>query len=109
MAKHGCLNFFDLKHAWGQSRAGYNPCCHVWLDLFKSRLPCPAALCFLLNLAVLTFQSVTNEGGAWNSDRVMRVRSAIKRLCDACRLVKRRGRLFVVCKANPKVPSISSQ
>ncbi|CAL8468135.1 g7674 [Coccomyxa elongata] len=32
----------------------------------------------------------------------MRVRSAIKRLCDACRVVKRRGRLFVVCKANPK-------
>ncbi|EIE20967.1 hypothetical protein COCSUDRAFT_83526 [Coccomyxa subellipsoidea C-169] len=32
----------------------------------------------------------------------MRVRSAVKRLCDACRVVKRRGRLFIVCKTNPK-------
>ena len=33
----------------------------------------------------------------------MRVRSAIKKLCDACRIVKRRGRVFVVCKSTPKV------
>ncbi|CAL5219583.1 g1443 [Coccomyxa viridis] len=32
----------------------------------------------------------------------MRVRSAVKRLCDACRIVKRRGRVFVICKSNPK-------
>lgn len=36
-------------------------------------------------------------------DLTMRVRSAVKKLCDACRIVKRRGRVFVVCKANPKV------
>ena len=33
----------------------------------------------------------------------MRVRSAVKKLCDACRIVKRRGRVFVICKSNPKV------
>lgn len=32
----------------------------------------------------------------------MKVRSAIKRMCEACRIVKRRGRLYVVCKTNPK-------
>jgi large subunit ribosomal protein L36 len=33
----------------------------------------------------------------------MKVRTAVKRLCDACRVVLRRGRVYVVCKANPKV------
>ena len=33
----------------------------------------------------------------------MKVRSAIKRMCDACRVVRRRGRIYVVCKANRKV------
>ena len=30
------------------------------------------------------------------------VRSAIKRLCDACKIVKRKGRLYVVCDKVPK-------
>lgn len=33
----------------------------------------------------------------------MKVRASIKRLCEACRIVKRRGKLFVVCKDNRKV------
>lgn len=33
----------------------------------------------------------------------MKVRASIKRLCEACRIVKRRGKLFVVCKENRKV------
>ena len=32
----------------------------------------------------------------------MKVRTAIKRLCEACRIVKRRGRLYVVCSKVPK-------
>ena len=32
----------------------------------------------------------------------MKVRSSIRKLCAACRFVRRRGRLYVVCKANPK-------
>lgn len=30
------------------------------------------------------------------------VRSAIKKLCEACRIVKRKGRLYVVCDKVPK-------
>ena len=30
------------------------------------------------------------------------VRTAIKRMCDACRIVRRRSRLFVVCEKTPK-------
>ena len=44
------------------------------------------------------------EGGVPRRGIVaMRVRSAVKKLCDACRIVKRRGRVFVVCKSTPKV------
>lgn len=35
----------------------------------------------------------------------MKVKASIKRLCEACRIVKRRGRLYVICSANPKVCS----
>ena len=38
----------------------------------------------------------------------MRVRSAIKKLCDSCKIVKRRGKLYVVCKASPKVSGKST-
>lgn len=33
----------------------------------------------------------------------MRVRSSVKKICDACKTVRRRGRIYVVCKANRKV------
>ncbi|KAL4522662.1 hypothetical protein Ndes2526B_g00993 [Nannochloris sp. 'desiccata'] len=32
----------------------------------------------------------------------MKVKASIKKLCDACKIVRRRGRLYVVCKENPK-------
>ncbi|PIP26547.1 MAG: 50S ribosomal protein L36 [Candidatus Moranbacteria bacterium CG_4_9_14_3_um_filter_40_7] len=31
----------------------------------------------------------------------MKVRSSVKKICDKCKLVKRKGKLFVVC-SNPK-------
>lgn len=37
------------------------------------------------------------------SKGTMKVKASIKKLCDACRIVRRRGRLYVVCKENPKV------
>jgi large subunit ribosomal protein L36 len=32
----------------------------------------------------------------------MKVRSAVKRLCEFCRVVKRRGKIYVLSKTNPK-------
>mmetsp|Transcript_9322 Transcript_9322/g.15176 ORF Transcript_9322/g.15176 Transcript_9322/m.15176 type:complete len:100 (+) Transcript_9322:110-409(+) len=32
----------------------------------------------------------------------MKVRSAIKRLCKDCQIVKRKGTVYIVCKTNPK-------
>jgi large subunit ribosomal protein L36 len=32
----------------------------------------------------------------------MKVRSSVKRVCENCKLVRRRGTVRVICKANPK-------
>jgi large subunit ribosomal protein L36 len=35
-------------------------------------------------------------------NRNMKVRSSVRKLCDACRIVRRRGSVFVVCDKVPK-------
>jgi len=38
-----------------------------------------------------------------NSDRIgMKVRASVKKICKDCQVVRRKGRLYVICKANPK-------
>lgn len=32
----------------------------------------------------------------------MKVRSSIKRICESCKIVRRRGKIFVICATNPK-------
>ena len=32
----------------------------------------------------------------------MKVRSSVKRICDGCIIVRRRGKVYVICKSNPK-------
>ncbi|MFY9457321.1 MAG: 50S ribosomal protein L36 [Candidatus Spechtbacterales bacterium] len=32
----------------------------------------------------------------------MKVRSSVKRICKACKIVRRESRVFVICKGNPK-------
>lgn len=32
----------------------------------------------------------------------MKVKASVRRICGACQLVRRKGRLRVICKANPK-------
>lgn len=39
----------------------------------------------------------------------MKVKSSVKRLCDACRVVIRRGRVYVVCSVNPKVKRLDRE
>ncbi|KAF9535459.1 ribosomal protein L36-domain-containing protein [Crepidotus variabilis] len=34
--------------------------------------------------------------------RGMKVRSSVKLMCEGCNLVKRKGRMYVVCSNNPK-------
>lgn len=32
----------------------------------------------------------------------MKVRPAVKKICNDCKFVRREGKLFVICKKNPK-------
>ena len=32
----------------------------------------------------------------------MKVRSAVKRLCDYCRVVRRKGIVYIICSVSPK-------
>ncbi|KZT02678.1 uncharacterized protein LAESUDRAFT_705685 [Laetiporus sulphureus 93-53] len=34
--------------------------------------------------------------------RGMKVRSSVKRMCDGCSVVKRKGRIYIICSKNPK-------
>ncbi|KAK8845331.1 50S ribosomal protein L36 [Kwoniella newhampshirensis] len=34
--------------------------------------------------------------------RGMKVRSSVKRFCDGCSVVRRKGRIYVICSKNPK-------
>ena len=47
------------------------------------------------------------DGGAPTLARGMKVRSSVKLLCDACTVVKRKGRVYVICKRNPKHKQVS--
>ncbi|ORX34578.1 ribosomal protein L36-domain-containing protein [Kockovaella imperatae] len=39
---------------------------------------------------------------AWTPIRGMKVRSSVKKMCESCQIVKRKGVLRIICKANPK-------
>jgi large subunit ribosomal protein L36 len=32
----------------------------------------------------------------------MKVRASVKRICESCKIVRRRGVVFVVCRADPR-------
>jgi len=32
----------------------------------------------------------------------MKVRSSVKRICENCKVVRRRGTVFVICSSNPR-------
>ncbi|KAJ2157493.1 54S ribosomal protein L36, mitochondrial [Coemansia sp. RSA 552] len=53
-------------------------------------------------LRPLTAQPPVHTHNAVEAVRGMKVRSSVKLMCNSCSFVRRRGRLFVVCKENPK-------
>ncbi|MCL4404353.1 MAG: 50S ribosomal protein L36 [Chloroflexi bacterium] len=32
----------------------------------------------------------------------MKVRASVKKICEGCKTVRRKGRLYVICSKNPK-------
>ncbi|KAI8064471.1 ribosomal protein L36-domain-containing protein [Gongronella butleri] len=53
-------------------------------------------------LGMFQFQQFVNTPATLNFVRTMKVRSSVKKLCDGCTTVRRRGKLFVVCNKNKK-------
>jgi large subunit ribosomal protein L36 len=33
---------------------------------------------------------------------VMKIRSSVKRICEGCKIVRRKGRNYVICSLNPR-------
>ncbi|KAI8884167.1 hypothetical protein K501DRAFT_284984 [Backusella circina FSU 941] len=64
----------------------------------------------LSQFAKSTFSQFTRSPTAWQSTnptmltfvRTMKVRSSVKKMCDGCSTVRRRGKLFVTCSKNKK-------
>ncbi|ORX48555.1 hypothetical protein DM01DRAFT_1338610 [Hesseltinella vesiculosa] len=48
------------------------------------------------------FQQYINTPATLTIVRTMKVRSSVKKICDGCTTVRRRGKLFVVCNKNKK-------
>jgi large subunit ribosomal protein L36 len=46
-------------------------------------------------LALIAFRSTTNGPP-------MKVRSSVKRICENCKIVRRKGRIYVICASNPR-------
>jgi len=32
----------------------------------------------------------------------MKVRTSVRRICESCKVIRRNGKLYVICKKNPK-------
>jgi large subunit ribosomal protein L36 len=41
------------------------------------------------------------NGRVWCGEAVMKVRSSVKRICENCKLIRRHGKLLVIC-TNPR-------
>jgi large subunit ribosomal protein L36 len=37
-----------------------------------------------------------------SGDKVMKVRASVKKICDKCKVVKRKGVVRIICAANPR-------
>ncbi|KAJ9479398.1 54S ribosomal protein RTC6, mitochondrial [Pseudozyma hubeiensis] len=47
-------------------------------------------------------QASSAVSSAQQQQRGMKVRSSVKKFCDGCSVVRRKGRLYVICSKDPK-------
>ncbi|CUS11788.1 unnamed protein product [Tuber aestivum] len=63
------------------------------------------SLVSITNFTPLTLHHSRNTFSRNNNQvrvRGMKVRSAVKKLCDCCKSVRRKGRVYIICSKNPK-------
>jgi large subunit ribosomal protein L36 len=40
--------------------------------------------------------------GAWKGRLIMKVRASVKKICEHCKVVRRKGVIRVICSRNPR-------
>jgi large subunit ribosomal protein L36 len=55
----------------------------------------------------LWFDRLTTGGklgcsGEREKEAVMKVRASVKKICDKCKVIKRKGTVRIICPANPR-------
>lgn len=51
----------------------------------------------------MTFQPTAREALlAERAEHVMKVRASVKKICENCKVVRRKGVVRIICKANPR-------
>jgi len=45
---------------------------------------------------------VSRPKNYWSGEKVMKVRASVKKICDKCKVVKRKGVVRIICAANPR-------
>lgn len=61
----------------------------------------PQAMRHCSSLPLRRAQPIVQQSPAANA-RGMKVRSSVKKFCDGCSVVRRKGRLYVICSKDPK-------
>ena len=65
----------------------------------RARKPLPRTL-------VLPADEATCGQGSSDSvielNSTMKVRSSVKRICESCKIVQRKGKIFVICSSDPR-------
>jgi large subunit ribosomal protein L36 len=57
----------------------------------------------LATLVILGDQYRGTSSGWWaGKEWIMKVKSSVRRICGSCQIVRRKNKLRVICKAEPK-------
>ncbi|CAI0542886.1 unnamed protein product, partial [Linum tenue] len=51
---------------------------------------------------LFSFQDLLSSPFSFSRPKPMKVRSSVKKMCEFCKVIKRRGRVYVLCSSNPK-------
>ncbi len=62
----------------------------------EARIDGPGPKCYI---GRLISKRISAESSGWDE---MKVRSSVKRMCENCKIIRRRGVVRVICSRNPK-------
>ena len=68
-----------------------------WADLFSLGYPCLSPLAIPIIAEIQSGRCFRKTGSV-----SMKVRSSVKRICESCKIVRRKGRIYVICSSNPR-------